>query len=623
MSLSITLRGTYPQHAEQALAALAGDLQIALCETGTPVIATKGDALSVSFDGSEIRITWAQPVQFYRALSLVPQPLVPFSTSETPCFETVGLMFDVSRNAVLKPETVQFFLRKMAMMGLNLGMMYTEDTYEVPSQPYFGYQRGRYSIDDLRALDDYADLFGIELCPCIQTLGHLNRALHWPALCHLKDNEEVLLVDDESTYAFVEELISAATLPYRSNRIHLGMDEAHGIGLGAHLRKYGYENPHHIIKRHLERVLDITRAKGLSPLMWSDMYFRSDSPTGGYYDGGMPSEESIAAVSPDVTLVYWDYCHNDEEGYEQMFKKHAALPTQTVFAGGIWTWAGPAPDYTKTLQTSVPALNACKKANIPFVLATSWGDNGTEANLTTALLGMQLYAEFTYAGAYDAEVLAARFKRVCRADAQAFLDLSRFNTVEGMKAGAIRPVNAAKFLLYQDPLVQLYAEDTAGLAMSAHYEKLVADYTRYAQENVEFTLLFEFYTKLAVVLAGKCFWHEHASAAVRTHDMALAQQLIDRLAQTIEDVGALRVHWRALWESTNRPYGFEILDFRQGGLQARLATAAARMQDFVDGKISDIPELSETALPYTRIATGELMGSYAMNEIVSACKLDL
>lgn len=30
----------------------------------------------------------------------------------------------------------------MAMMGLNLGMMYTEDTYEVPGQPYFGYQRG-------------------------------------------------------------------------------------------------------------------------------------------------------------------------------------------------------------------------------------------------------------------------------------------------------------------------------------------------------------------------------------------------------------------------------------------------------------------------------------------------
>lgn len=66
------------------------------------------------------------------------------------------------------------------MMGLNLGMMYTEDTYEVPGQPYFGYQRGRYSADELRALDDYADMLGIELCPCIQTLGPFEPRAHWP-----------------------------------------------------------------------------------------------------------------------------------------------------------------------------------------------------------------------------------------------------------------------------------------------------------------------------------------------------------------------------------------------------------------------------------------------------------
>ena len=44
-------------------------------------------------------------------------------------------------------------------------------------------------------------------------------------------------------------------------------------------------------------------------MMWSDMYFRPDSPTDGYYDSGMPSAEAVAAVPPDVTLVYWDYYH--------------------------------------------------------------------------------------------------------------------------------------------------------------------------------------------------------------------------------------------------------------------------------------------------------------------------
>lgn len=136
------------------------------------------------------------------------------------------MMFDVSRNAVLQPDTLRFFLRKMAMMGLNLGMMYTEDTYEVPGQPYFGYQRGRYSADELRALDDYADMLGIELCPCIQTLGHLNRALHWPALAHLNgSNEEVLLADECSkpthswrTYRGCRRALPFQTHPHRHGR---------------------------------------------------------------------------------------------------------------------------------------------------------------------------------------------------------------------------------------------------------------------------------------------------------------------------------------------------------------------------------------------------------------------
>lgn len=70
-------------------------------------------------------------------------------------------------------------------------------------------------------------------------------------------------------------------------------------------------------------------------MMWSDMYFRPDSPTDGYYDSGMPSAEAVAAVPPDVTLVYWDYYHETEQEYTDMLQKHAALPAPTVFAGGI------------------------------------------------------------------------------------------------------------------------------------------------------------------------------------------------------------------------------------------------------------------------------------------------
>ena len=47
---------------------------------------------------------------------------------------------------------------------------------------FLGALLARFSQAELRELNQYADALGIEMIPCIQTLGHLNRALHWPAL---------------------------------------------------------------------------------------------------------------------------------------------------------------------------------------------------------------------------------------------------------------------------------------------------------------------------------------------------------------------------------------------------------------------------------------------------------
>jgi hypothetical protein len=61
-------------------------------------------------------------------------------------------MFDVSRNAVLSVKTIKQILRKMAFMGLNTVMLYTEDTYQVEGYPYFGYMRGAYTQDELKEI---------------------------------------------------------------------------------------------------------------------------------------------------------------------------------------------------------------------------------------------------------------------------------------------------------------------------------------------------------------------------------------------------------------------------------------------------------------------------------------
>ncbi len=612
--------GTPPEHWEEALSELREDLGIELGGAGIDVTCVPGDELAVESDGKSVTLTWAAPIQFYRAVSLIPLPLTACSIREKARFQSSGIMFDCSRNAVLKPQALRFFFRKMALMGLNLGMMYTEDTYEVPGQPFFGYKRGRYTYDELKALDDYASLFGIELCPCIQTLGHLKRILHWPAYHHLRDNDEVLLADLDETYELLDQMIHAATAPYRSKKIHLGMDEAYGVGLGAHLARYGYEDPHSVIGRHLSRVLGICDKYGLHAMMWSDMYFHLDGRN--YHSPGLPSEKAKAAVDPRITLMYWDYYQPKEEAYADALYKHAQFPAPTVFAGGIWTWIGPAPDYPTTLQNTVSGLTACAKANIPLALATAWGDNGGECNLTAALLGLQLYGELTFRPDYDEDELARRFRRCCHADAQAFLDLSLLNYMPGMKDNPSDPVNACKFMLYQDPLIQLFEADTAGYAMAEHFGSLVTRYARYALENPDYALLFDFYTALANALALKCVWHEQAGDAVRSRNREQAAALADGIGATVEALDTLRVVWRRLWESTNKPNGFEIIEVRMGGIAARMATAGEKMRAFALGQVDTIPELEEQALITKRRPNGSIICTNTMDEIATPGRID-
>ncbi|MEG0486256.1 MAG: beta-N-acetylhexosaminidase, partial [Oscillospiraceae bacterium] len=83
-------------------------------------------------------------------------------------------------------------------------MLYTEDTYKVDKYPFFGYMRGRYTHSELKLLDDYAYALGIELVPCIQTLGHLERFLHWQSSAEYRDTNDVLLAGDDKTYALID-----------------------------------------------------------------------------------------------------------------------------------------------------------------------------------------------------------------------------------------------------------------------------------------------------------------------------------------------------------------------------------------------------------------------------------
>lgn len=102
-------------------------------------------------------------------------------------------MLDCSRNAVKNVTTVKRYANIFKSIGYNAILLYTEDTYEVEGEPYFGYQRGRYSIKEIQEMDNYCKSIGIDLIPCIESLAHLNQIFRWSDYSLINDTNDILL----------------------------------------------------------------------------------------------------------------------------------------------------------------------------------------------------------------------------------------------------------------------------------------------------------------------------------------------------------------------------------------------------------------------------------------------
>lgn len=285
-------------------------------------------------------------------------------------FERLGVMLDMSRNAVMNVNSLKEYFRLLKKMGYNSVMLYTEDTYEIEGEPYFGYMRGRYSVNEMQELDEYASGLGIELIPCIQTLAHLNQALRWGKIP--VDCNDIMLVDDERVYDLIDKMFSTLKKCFKSPYIHIGMDEAHMVGRGKYMDLHGYEDPYSILKRHLAKVTDIAKKHDYTPIMWSDMHFRpwNDGKYCMIEGEKKVPKEYIDAVHPDVVQMYWDYYSGSKQHYSDMIKNHWQITNKVWFAGGVWGWHGFTPSNEYSINYSIPAVDACKENKIKNLFFT-------------------------------------------------------------------------------------------------------------------------------------------------------------------------------------------------------------------------------------------------------------
>lgn len=528
--------------------------------------------------------------------------------------QTLGIMLDCSRNGVMKPEKVKEFAKLIADMGYNMLQLYTEDTYEISGEPFFGHMRGRYSQEELKDIDAYCSSIGVELVPCIQVLAHLNQLTQWTAYAPLFDCRDILMVGEEKIYELIDKMFQTLKECFTTRRVNVGMDEAIFLGRGKYQDKHGYRDRVAILSEHLVRVKEIADRHGFSIMMWSDMFVRLHNNGEYYGDNITIPQETVDSVPEGVELIYWDYYSKEKSHYDQMLVTHEAFHNPIAYAGGIWTWTGFAPNLRYTLEEIEAAMRSVQEHPVEDIIYTLWGDGGKECSYYATLPALFTAAEMSR-GNFDKDDIAKKFEEKYGYTFDEFMNLELPNITKEEESHYHDP---CKYLLYNDLFLGLY-DFTVAADLPQRYAEAAKTLLK-SVNGREYDYLFEMTGKLLSALSKKCDLGIRIRKAYRAGDKELMRVLAEKEIPAVKDaVEAFAASFRKLWLRENKPFGLEVQENRMGGLLYRMESCRERILAYLAGEIDKIDELEEDSIAKFEGFEGKGIVYNEYASIVTAC----
>ena len=566
----------------------------------------------IHFYDDEIEIVYSSIAQRNRALLALTTTM--HDVSKISVVKDLGVMVDCSRNAVPKISTLKKFIRYISFMGYTFLGLYMEDTLKIDGEPYIGYQRGAYTTKDIQELDSYAERYGIELRPYVQTLAHLNQIVRYEEYQKMIDVDDILLVGSARTHAYLENLFATLDKAFHTRKINIGMDEAFMLGLGKYLTEHGYQNRLEIMNQHLQTVREIASKYNFELQMWSDMFFRL-AANGSYYNLSQEQIQKIK-VPEGVHLAYWDYYSTDVQHYAENLKLHRKLSPNISFVGGAWKWTGFIPHNRYSIHACKAAIQACVEHHIDEITFAGWADDGAETSLFAILPTL-----FTNANEiYGNHMSESCFKVLTGIPINTFLVIDKVNpcTKDGFTHN-----NASKYFLYND-LLQGTFDSVAQPLMIHEIQSVLPKISNISIEKSELSYYFKTVQSLIEILELKLNLGNEIYHAYKHNDLQAFDKIVNQiLPELIKRIETFYDAFKRQWHLENRNQGFEVQTIRLGGLKQRVIDVREQLLAYQKGEITKIDELEEQHLDfhYFDDSAIERLNYNLWSHIVSTSKL--
>lgn len=351
-------------------------------------------------------------------------------------FPVRGVLLDVSRGKVPRMATLRRLVDVLARLDYNHLELYFEHAFAYRGHAEVRRNFRAYTAAEMRTLDRSCAARGIELVPCQNSLGHMERWLEEPRYRTLAERPQggaplpwggtrawpsALSLSDPRVFDLLAELYAQLLPNFSSRQFNACCDEVFDLSPGS--RSWQSEQQaHELYLSFLRRVQRLARAQGKTRLLfWADMLDRHP--------------ECLAGFPRGATALEWGY--EADHPFAERCANFARAKIPFWVSPGTSTWRSIAGRTTNMKANILSAVRAGREFGARGFLLTDWGDEGhwqpQEASFPAFVFGALAMRDPDAAATAD---LAAATAEVCgwpRARAQAWLDLGDIYLESGVE----------------------------------------------------------------------------------------------------------------------------------------------------------------------------------------------
>ncbi len=305
---------------------------------------------------------------------------------DQPDFRDRGVMLDVSRGKVPTLATLEALVDLCSRLRLNVLMLYVEHTFDFRRHPEIGRDASPLKAETLLALDAYAVDRGVELIPCLQSLGHMEQLLSIDRYAHLAESDRHWSVSPShpGTYTLLAELYDEFLPLFGSSRFNANCDEPFDLGRGRSALRTPNRTPGRLFADHLQKLEGLAGQHDKRLMVWADF--------------ALQHPDELSRISRDVVLLDWWY---DAIFDADRIRKLRRKGFEVWVCPGTSSWNCLFPRTQNSEDNISRWADAGRRHGAAGLLNTDWGDFGHYNALGVSLHSYAWGAQQSWSGGID------------------------------------------------------------------------------------------------------------------------------------------------------------------------------------------------------------------------------